>query len=135
MRLSKKCFDPGAPDAILRAALEKFLSLRVFRPPGGGSSPSPQKKTAPFAYLLVVVVLLGAVLGVGLKSARAEIIAYTDKSGRRVYVNVEDEELRAATLKGGVPAALQLMEEARQGMPGIDTPTHFTAKRHASDPR
>src|SRR3990167_7765418 len=90
--LSKKCFDLPVPDGILRLALETFLSLRVLRPTGGCSSPSPKTNVSPFAYLLVVVVLLGAVLGVGLKSARAEIIAYTDKSGRRVYVNVEDEE-------------------------------------------
>ena len=135
MRLSKKCFDARRGDAILPAALETVLSLRVLRPTGGCSSPSPKTNVSPFAYLLAVVVLLGAVLGVGLKSARAEIIAYTDKSGRRVYVNVEDEELRAATLKGGVPAAMQLMEQRRQAMPGIDAHIDFTAKRHSIDPR
>ena len=135
MRLWKKCFDPAAPDGILRLALETFLSLRVLRPTGGCSSPSPKTNVSPFAYLLAVVVLLGAVLGVGLKSARAEIIAYTDQSGRRIYVNVEDQELRAVTLAGGVPAALRLMEQRRQGMPGIESHIDFTAKRHAVDPR
>jgi len=135
MRLWKKCFDPDGPDGILRLALETFLSLRVLRPTGGCSSPSPKTNVSPFAYLLAVVVLLGAVLGVGLKSARAEIIAYTDQSGRRIYVNVEDQELRAVTLAGGVPAALRLMEQRRQGMPGIESHIDFTAKRHAVDPR
>src|SRR3972149_9805614 len=121
MRVWKKCFAPAAPDGILRPALETFLPLRVpcRQCVGGCSCPSPKTNVSAFAYLVVVALLLGAVLGVGLKSARAEIIAYTDQSGRRIYVRVADQELRAVTLAGGVPAALRLMGERRQGRAGI----------------
>lgn len=134
MQLSKKCFDTGGLCYTARA-LETFLSLRVPCPAGRPSLPPQQTNVSPFAYLLAVVVLLGAVLGVGLGSARAEIIAYTDKSGRKIFVNVEDDELRAAVQSGGANAGLQLIERRRSSMPGIDAHIDAVARQHSVDAR
>lgn len=133
MRLWKKCFDAVRRSGILRGALETFLSLRGRT--SGCSFPSPKTYVSPFAYLMAVAVVLGALLGIAAKSAQAQIISYTDKSGRRIYVNVEDDELRRVTVQGGVPAALRLMERRRGSIPGIEAHIDREARQHSLDPR
>ncbi|MEE9234494.1 MAG: lytic transglycosylase domain-containing protein [Candidatus Acidoferrales bacterium] len=86
------------------------------------------------AYLRAVGFLLALVLSAGLASARAEIIAYVDENGRRIYVNVEDEELRVAVERGGVSAAQRLLERRRGSMPGIEQHIRQAAREHAVDP-
>lgn len=85
-------------------------------------------------WLLAVALVLGVVLGVGLPSARAEIIAYVDH-GRRIYVNTEDAEMRRAARRGGAPAALRLLERRRQSLAGIEEHIDNVATSHGIDPR
>lgn len=132
MRLWKKCFDTRGL-CYTAAALETFLSLRVCPP--GCSSPSPRKHVSPVAYLAAVAVLLGLVLSAGLTPARAEIISIVDKNGRRVFVNTDDQELRAAVERGGAVAALRLMDRRRRSLPGIEDHIAQVSRRHSVDPQ
>ncbi|MFQ5723656.1 MAG: lytic transglycosylase domain-containing protein [Terriglobia bacterium] len=86
------------------------------------------------AYLTAVGFLLALVLSAGLASARAEIIAYVDENGRRIYVNVEDEELRVAVERGGASAAQRLLERRRRSMPGIEQHIRQAARENSIDP-
>ncbi|MDA2913993.1 lytic transglycosylase domain-containing protein [Acidobacteriia bacterium AH_259_A11_L15] len=86
------------------------------------------------AYLRAVGFLLALVLSAGLASARAEIIAYVDENGRRIYVNVEDEELRVAVERGGASAAQHLLERRRGSMPGIEQHIRQAARENSVDP-
>ncbi len=135
--VNKKGFDT-APLWYTPRALEMFLSMRAARPRNfgavGGSSPSLKKDVSAIAYLRAVGFLLALVLSAGLASARAEIIAYVDENGRRIYVNVEDEELRVAVERGGVSAAQRLLERRRGSMPGIEQHIRQAAREHAVDP-
>lgn len=133
--LWKKCFDPSEADGILRPALETSLSLRVGRPTGGCSTPSLKNYVSLMRPWPAVLTALGLLLGAGLGCARAEIIAYTDQSGRRIYVNVEDEELRRVTAQSGVQGARRLIERRRQALPGIDDHIDGVARAHSVDPR
>jgi len=57
-----------------------------------------------------------------------------DQKGRRVYINTEDEELRAAASRGGAAAALRLIEQRKRALPGIQQHIEAVSRRHRVDP-
>lgn len=85
-------------------------------------------------YLLTTGVVLGVALAGTVCPARAEIISYMDQSGRRIFINTEDEELRQAAARGGVAAALRLIERRKQSMPGIEQHIETVSRHHGVDP-
>ncbi|MBI4462288.1 MAG: lytic transglycosylase domain-containing protein [Acidobacteria bacterium] len=78
---------------------------------------------------------LGLLLSGSVASARADNNAYVDQDGRRIYVNVEDEELRAVVQKEGTAGGLRLMEQRRRSLAGIEEHIEAEASRHSIDPR
>lgn len=66
--------------------------------------------------------------------AKGEIVAYTDEQGRRIFVNIQDEELRAAVDSGGVSAGMRLMERRRAALTGIEDHIDSEAERYRVDP-
>jgi len=66
--------------------------------------------------------------------ARAEIVAYTDSQGRRIYVNTQDEELRTVVASKGVSAGMRLMERRRDTLKGIEEHIDQEARSHEVDP-
>lgn len=85
-------------------------------------------------YLGALAIVLGIALGLLATPARAEIIAYVDHNGRRVFVNTEDKELTQAARQGGAAAALRLMERRKRALPGIEAHIKHVAQRHSIDP-
>lgn len=81
--------------------------------------------------------ILSLVSGVVLlpMAMRAEIATYVDPSGRRVYVNSEDRELRRAAQRGGATAALRLIGRRRLSLPGMEGYIAELARAQAIDPR
>lgn len=135
---SKKCFDTNGL-CYTRGALETFLPMRAPDQRSAGAGPDavllpPEKNVSPIACLLAVALVLGVVLGAGLPSARAEIIAYTDH-GRTIYVNTEDEEMRRAVRRGGGPAAVQLLERRKRSLASIEEHIDNVATANGVDPR
>lgn len=86
-------------------------------------------------HSLAAGLALGVVLCLGPSPARAEIIAYVDQSGRRIFVNAEDEELRQAAARGGAAAALRLLERRKRSLPDIDEHIEKVSRRHRVDPK
>jgi soluble lytic murein transglycosylase-like protein len=82
---------------------------------------------------MLIFSLLVSFLGSRLMAA--EITIYIDKDGRSVYVNSEDQELRAATSRGGVASALQVIEERKRAVPGIEEYIRQVAPQYQLDPR
>lgn len=140
--LWKKCFDTR-PLWYTHRALETVLWNRArtdiagrVAPPGaaGCSLPSLQNRVSVIAYLLAAGTVLGAAWGAGPGFARAEIVAYVDQQGRRVFVNTEDDELRRTAERGGATAALRLIERRKRALPGIDRHLQQQARTHGVDP-
>ncbi len=78
----------------------------------------------------LVGTLAVSLLFLGVVSARAQIIPYVDKDGRRVFIN---EELRASQGQLDPTVSSRLMARRRAWLPGIDTHVSHTAKRHGVD--
>lgn len=142
MGLWKKCFDSRVLWYTHRA-LETVLLNRArtdiagrAAPPGvaGCNHPSLQNRVSVIAYLLAVGTVVSAAWGAGPGFARAEIIAYVDQQGRRVFVNTEDDELRRTAERGGASAALRLIERRKRALPGIDRHLQQQARTHGVDP-
>jgi len=132
--LWKKCFDPSNLCYTLKA-LETFLpeKLRWARgrlAAGSGSPASLMQFLRKMSYLAGT--LAASVLLLGVISAHAEIIAYVDAHGRRVFIN-EQEQATREQLDPAVAA--RLMAQRRAWLPGIDTHISQTAKRHGVDPK
>jgi soluble lytic murein transglycosylase-like protein len=85
--------------------------------------------------IALALVVSALILGLSSSRARAEIIAHVDDMGRRIYINTDDEELRVAVLRGGAAAGLQLMEQRRRSMPGIENHIARLSEEHEVDPR
>ena len=85
-----------------------------------------QRKVILFVFFLVAPVL----------QARAgEITALRDAQGRCVYVNSNDRELRDSVKSGGVRAALQVIDQRKRALPGIDQFIEQAALEQRLDPR
>jgi soluble lytic murein transglycosylase-like protein len=85
-----------------------------------------QKKVTLFVLFLAVPVL---------QARTGEITALRDAQGRCVYVNSNDKELRASLKSGGVAAALQVIDQRKRALPGIDQFIDQTALQQRLDPR
>jgi soluble lytic murein transglycosylase-like protein len=89
------------------------------------------------ARLLVVFrILLSTLLiflATGSRIAAGEITTYKDANGRSVYVNSDDHELTSAVERGGVLAALRLIEHRKSELPGIDSYIQQVALQHQID--
>jgi soluble lytic murein transglycosylase-like protein len=78
--------------------------------------------------------ILAIASGAATLPAKGEIVAYTDEQGRRIFVNIQDEELRTAVASGGVSAGMRLMERRRAALTGIEDHIDSEAERHSVDP-
>lgn len=92
----------------------------------GRSMPRIQKKVTLFVLLLAVPVL---------QAGTGEITALRDAQGRCVYVNSNDRELRDSLKSGGVAAALQVIDQRKRALPGIDQFIEQTSLEQRLDPR
>jgi len=72
-------------------------------------------------------------LATGSRIAAGEITTYKDANGRSVYVNSDDQELTSAVERGGVLAALRLIEHRKSELPGIDEYIEQVALQHQVD--
>jgi soluble lytic murein transglycosylase-like protein len=82
---------------------------------------------------MLVFSLFVSCLGSGLRAA--EITTYMDKYGHSVYVNSEDQELRAAVSRGGVAEAARFIEERKHALPGIEEYIRQVAVQYQIDPQ
>jgi soluble lytic murein transglycosylase-like protein len=78
--------------------------------------------------------MLAIASGAAAPPAEGEIVAYTDEQGRRIFVNIQDEELRTAVASGGVSAGMRLMERRRAALAGIEDHIDSEAERYNVDP-
>jgi soluble lytic murein transglycosylase-like protein len=70
-----------------------------------------------------------------LQAGTGEITALRDAQGRCVYVNSNDRELRDSLKSGGVAAALQVIDQRKRALPGIDQFIEQTSLEQRLDPR
>lgn len=80
-----------------------------------------------------VLVVLTAVVSLGAPPGRAQILTYVDGDGRRVF-NAEDQELRAAAVRGGAAAALRVIEQRKRALPGIERFIRTVGLQYGIDP-
>lgn len=129
-----------------RPALETVLGKRESRPPRVGAmkvvaptaavcnSPFLKKRVSGTVQTVVASLTILFCTGPFVAAVRAEIISYRDQTGHLIYVNTEDEELTRAAARGGVTAALRLIEQRKRAMPGIERHIEEVSRRHGVDP-
>ncbi len=102
--------------------------------PAGCRSPSPQKTIRILVPVLALATVFTTAASLGVSPARAQLTSYVDKDGRRIYVNVEDDELAAVVTRSGITGARRLLEARRRALPGIEEHIQREAERHGVDP-
>jgi hypothetical protein len=81
-----------------------------------------------FAATLLLLVIAGPLRA-------GEIITYRDETGRCVYVNKEDHELRVAVQRGGVQTGLRLIDQRKRTLANIDDYIEEISRQQQIDPR
>jgi soluble lytic murein transglycosylase-like protein len=87
----------------------------------------PIRSTVTLLFLFLVPTVPQARAG--------EITALRDAQGRCVYVNSNDRELRDSLKSGGVAAALQVIDQRKRALPGIDQFIEQTSLEQTLDAR
>ena len=114
---------------------ETFLYVWMVRDKHADPETPPQtKQVSQHSAWKMAAIVIAAVVSLAARSSAEEIIAVVDRTGRRVFVNMEDTELRLAVERGGAQAAGRLIEKRKQALPGIDRHIENVARRHALDP-
>jgi soluble lytic murein transglycosylase-like protein len=72
--------------------------------------------------------------GVASRISASEITTYKDESGRTVYVGLDDRELHAAVDRGGIEAAVQVIQQRKHHLPAIDEYIDQVALQHQVNP-
>ncbi len=80
------------------------------------------------------VAVLTAVASLGAPLDKAQTITYVEEGGRRVFVNAEDHQLHAAAMRGGVAAALRVIQHRKRSLPGIEQTIETVGHRYGIDP-
>ena len=109
--------------ACLRARLR--IARTEPRPSGSGH------EEALFRSLLG---LLAVVVSLAIPSAKAQTIIGLNEGGRRIYVNADDSELFEAASRGGAAAAVRVVEQRQQSLPGIQQYIDKVSRRYGIDP-
>jgi soluble lytic murein transglycosylase-like protein len=64
-----------------------------------------------------------------------EITALHDVQGHCIYINSDDQELRNSVKRGGMTAALQVIDQRKHALPGIDQFIEQASLEQRLDPR
>lgn len=86
----------------------------------------------PSGALLALTLLVLSAFGARVQAG--EIDVFRDATGRSVYVNSEDRELRALVKRKGVQAAREVIEARKQALVGIDQFIEQAAVEQRLDP-